>query len=371
VNQIQQVSIDGHGQMYMTMYGPPGGPYELRLMPQFTTSTQGWLLPNVSTIPVTVGDWHLLKWTIDYTGDTTHGRVRWWLDSTLVGDYADVPFPDQGLLAYGLTPEWGGAGDAKSGAGDFFRYDHVHVSRDWTSWPNEPIGLTLLSDYGFTDSIPMVGEGQLGESRWSVADNETRPGEHVWHADDPSAPQTPSSVARWVYPDSMTGNHAPGTLWFGDPTTQEGYAGFWWKVSDPWTGHPSNVNKIAFWLPTSGGDIYLSMYGPPGGPYRLRADPQFIGLPNDWLLSNIDSTPLSLGIWHRIEWHVRYADPGQTNGVVQWWLDGALQGDHTDVPTPSTGGLGQFEFSPTWGGQGGEKVEEDYVWLDHVHLSTR
>jgi hypothetical protein len=255
-----------------------------------------------------------------------------------------------------------GCADAESGP--------LGVAELESAWPNEPAGLPLLSDYGFGDSIPM-SDGPVGD-HWQVADQDATT--FVDSRSDTAAPLSPGSVARWLYPDGMVGGSAPATIWYplwihDTLAKREVYAGFWWRFSDPWQGHSSNVNKIAFLFPYGGGDIYLAMYGSPGGPYHLRVEPQFPGLSNEWYLPNVNASEVVPGSWHRIEWYVRYASPAGGDGVVQWWLDGVLQGEYTDVETPTDLGFIEFKLSPTWGGAGDEKLQDDFAWVDHARLS--
>ena len=376
VNQIAQVhALNTDGQMYLTLYGPPGGPYELRMLPQFSgVPGGGWLVPNRNSVAVALGAWHKVEWMIDYQGNAGAGTVRWWLDGELIGDYNDVPFPDQGLDAFGLTPYWGGSGEAKT-ENDWFRFDHSYLSGPWTDatpgWPHEPTGFSSLTDFGFDDVIP-AGEQDtpIASSGWWTVFNGAG---QVTRGTQGSAPRSPSYVAEFRYPIGFQAGSAPGTLFHPiSPAKKEVFVGIWWKPSDPWQGHPSNVNKIMFLFPHGGGDMYLTMYGPPGGPYRLRSIPQFPGLASDWRLSNVDSTPVALGAWHRVEWYIKYATlPLGSDGVVKWWLDGVLQGEHHDLQTPADTGFETLKLSPTWGGaEQVSKTEEDFFWFDHVYMSA-
>ena len=83
-----------------------------------------------------------------------------------------------------------------------------------------------------------------------------------------------------------------------------------------------------------------------------------------WRRPNVNATPVTLGQWHRIEWYA------SKHGTLKWWLDGVLQGDHSDVRNSFN--FDMFQFSPTWGGNSGaRKRETDRYWFDHVHLSVR
>ena len=220
------------------------------------------------------------------------------------------------------------------------------------TWPHEPSGASVIGDQGFNSLT--TGDG------WTIADNTSGLGSVV---SDGTAPFSPTGVLQYLYPVGFTGGTGPAAEWHGLPGLSQVFVGLWWKVSNPWQGHASNVNKIAFLFPGSGGDMYIAMYGTPGGPYELKVIPQFPGLPSNWLEPNVAHVPVQLGTWHRIEWLINY-----NGGVVQWWLDGQLVGSYTGVPFPS-GAMTEFKMSSTWGGIGGSKSEDDYYWFDHVHVS--
>src|SRR5436309_186971 len=220
------------------------------------------------------------------------------------------------------------------------------------TWPHEPSGASVIGDQGFNSLT--TGDGL------TIADNTSGLGSVV---SDGTAPFSPTGVLQYLYPVGLTGGTGPAAEWDGLPGLSQVFVGMWWKVSNPWQGHASNVNKIAFLFPGSGGDMYIAMYGTPGGPYELKVIPQFPGLPSNWLEPNVAHVPVQLGTWHRIEWLINY-----NGGVVQWLLDGQLVGSYTGVPFPS-GAMTEFKMSSTWGGIGGSKSEDDYYWFDHVHVS--
>ena len=85
-----------------------------------------------------------------------------------------------------------------------------------------------------------------------------------------------------------------------------------------------NGNKIAFLFNgggDTGGEQFLILL--PDG--RLHVLPEY---PRDfrWRRPNVNATEVTLGAWHRIEWYCQLS-----TGTLKWWLDGVLQGSHTDV----------------------------------------
>lgn len=127
VNKIEYIqSTSGNGSIFLAMYGTPGGPYELRVFPQFTTSLDRWLTPNINDDQVTLGVWHRVEWLVDYSG--TAGHIQWWLDGRLQGDWSDDPLPAGPLIEYQLNPVWGGSGGPNKQETDYYWFDHTHLS---------------------------------------------------------------------------------------------------------------------------------------------------------------------------------------------------------------------------------------------------
>lgn len=126
VNKLQYLFTNSQGSVFMALYGGVSGPYELRVFPQFNTSQDVWLRPNVNSLAITPGDWYRIEWLVEYTG-AGRGRIRWWVNGTLLGDHGDLPFPSERLAEYKLAPVWGGSGGVKSRT-DYFWFDHVRVA---------------------------------------------------------------------------------------------------------------------------------------------------------------------------------------------------------------------------------------------------
>jgi hypothetical protein len=231
-------------------------------------------------------------------------------------------------------------------------------------WPNEPPGMHVVTDWGF-DETPPINDDQpiMGSPGWNavyVGQDRLNTG-WVEPVADASAPYSPPSVYDFVYPEGMVEGSAPGTLYL-HVSTREIYVSFWWKPSSPFDAGP-NGNKIAFlWNGGGGAGGQQFLILRPDG--LLHVLPEY---PGDfrWRTPNVNPRPVSLGMWHQIEW---YADV--TTGAMRWWLDRELQGSYADVTNPVD--FDQFKFSPTWGGNSGaRKRETDHYWFDHVHLSSR
>jgi len=229
-------------------------------------------------------------------------------------------------------------------------------------WPNLPAGYRPLADQSFSTAASLT-------KLWTVLWNDANLGAIV---PDSSSPHSPGSVYQMRYPAGFAGGTAPSTVVYKLGRISHVFVGTWWKASAGWQGHESNVNKIQFLFPPDGnGDLYMTAYGPPAGPFELRVNLQFPGIESrGWLPPNVDPGRVTMGEWHRIEWLVELNTPGIANGVVRWWLDGRLVGDYRDVTFPNLK-LDNFKLSPTFGGIGGAKAREDFVWYDHVFIAWR
>jgi len=224
-----------------------------------------------------------------------------------------------------------------------------------TGWPHEPAGYRVITDYdmhalndgGWLNSYP----SQLGSgiSLASVA----------------GAPASAPTVWQFAYPAGYSGGSAPGTEYYpiSAPYPTALYVGFWWKPSNPWQGHSSGVNKLMFVYaggPPAG--LIIKMLGTGSGPFRTQVTTEF-GTTTNWNENVGSSSPLALGQWHRVEMFLNYA-----GGVLQWWVDGVLVGSYTGIGYPNSG-FNQLEFSPTWGGVGDTKSQNEYFWYDQIRAS--
>ena len=233
--------------------------------------------------------------------------------------------------------------------------------RPAVGWPNEPAGFTVLSDAPFT---------ALNANGWRAVQRTTTNGSGVIVTSDSTAPMSPLAVLQFTHGVGFPGGYTPAAVFYDPPAhPKDTYFAFWWKPSDPWQNNsPSDVN-IAFMFSASGADIFLMMFGT-GGAYTIRVAPE---VPGDVrrLDPNVTATALTLGVWHRIEWHQRYnTSPTLRDGVTEWWLDGVLQGRYADLHLPNDAGIQEYQLAPTWGGVGDTKRETDCYWYDHARVSA-
>jgi hypothetical protein len=233
------------------------------------------------------------------------------------------------------------------------------------AWPNLPDDLVTRSDESFD---------ALTENGWITLQRDTTDGSGASLAHDPRAPLSPPNVLQFTYARGFQAGHTPAVTFYdlADPV-KEAYFGLWWKPSDPWDNNmDSGVNKLAFLLTTetaTDGEAALIMFGTDSGPYTIQVVTEF---PGDIRRLSPNRTPtlVTLGVWHQVEWYVKFSSTSSTHdGIVRWWLDGVPQGEYTDVMTPDDPGLKEFQIAPTWGGVVGTKTERDFFCYDHARIA--
>jgi len=245
------------------------------------------------------------------------------------------------------------------------------------AWPNEPQGLTVLSDYGFGDTLAPTAVGDpAGVTGWRVWRNDEGRAMRVM---DSTAPLSAPYAVQFTYPVGFQSGLDPAMLecaFSNGQGIRELYWGFWWKPSSPFQSDGSGVNKIAFiWTPTKqGSSTDLLYFDLSPNPWRIRAMNDLIagGGPtaDQRLEPNIDTTTVALGAWHRIELYAKYSTESNANGVLRWWVDGTLNGDYRNLRMVQDGGFDHVQFAPTYGGNTGDtKKQDDFYRIDHVRLS--
>lgn len=224
---------------------------------------------------------------------------------------------------------------------------------------NEPPGFTTLTDEPFNT---------LHENGWYSVQRQTTNGSGLVLTTDPDAPVSPSGVLEFKYASGFAGGSEPGVTYYVPPApVRETYFAFWWKPSNPWQNHATDVNTIADLFAASTGVIFIQI---DGSNNTIGVVPEF-DTDTRILPANAHATPLVLGAWHKIEWYVKYSTtPSSRDGVTRWWLDDVLQGEYTDLQMPADSGFVEYDFSPTWGGAGGAKTSTDFFWVDHAYIST-
>lgn len=238
-----------------------------------------------------------------------------------------------------------------------------------TPWPNEPVGMAVVSDYGFDrldgawQYLPVDGTARIVQ--------------------DPTAPRLPRTAVEFVYPRGFTGGgYSPATMQAPAPfpdgagrrNVRELYWGFVWKANAEWQNHESNINKLGYgWLNNTATFGLTWHWGSVtiGGRRVSKMVSLFEG-GRYYHFNTPAAFNLEPGRWYQVEVQFRPSSaPGRADGIVRIWVDDVLCADHVGVTTTS-GYISNVYFSPTWGGNGvTPKGRDDYIRVNRVRISTR
>jgi len=231
-----------------------------------------------------------------------------------------------------------------------------------SAWPNEPPGFVKVTETAF-NSCPAYTSG-VNSDGWSCAGDATQT-----IVADPAAPVSPSNVFQEAYPQGFVAGSSPG--WFSNgfgPNPggwSDHYVGYYFMYSNPYSNqavgtkqwYPYNPTADYFVLFNNASEIQIDIQSPAatGGTYNLYA--------------NVNNPKITLGVWHRFELYFkRSSSPSTADGIIRWWIDGALCGNYTNIQWPNSG-FDEARFDPTWGGVGGSVAFDSWWRLDHVRVS--
>jgi Big-like domain-containing protein len=215
------------------------------------------------------------------------------------------------------------------------------------TWPNEPSGFTTVTDFGFDN---------FNSGGWS-----TNPGPTI--STDGNAPRSPSNVATWFYPQGFGAGSSPGTVFY-PATVVDHFVGYWFKYSNPYSNQAVGTKQ---WYPYGSADYFVLFTSSSKMQVDIQVPAAQGGSYN--LSGNVSDPTITLGVWHRFELYFKRASsPSASDGIVRWWIDGALAGNYTNVMWPSTT-FDELRFAPTWGGIGGSVAFDSTWWVDHIHVS--
>jgi uncharacterized protein YjdB len=297
----------------------------------------------------------------DAAGNILTGRtVTWASNAPLVASVSSNGMVS-GLLAGTATIT--ATSEGQNGSGGLT----VSTTPPAGAWPNEPAGFTPYNDQPWNQ---LTGNGWQYLRRSSSQDASIML--------DASAPRSPSNLLRIVYSAGCCADAEPSVHWLGLPNPREVYTAWWMKLSSNWIPNPAGGGKITFlWAsPDGNGQVYTNLYHPcafpetcspeqQGAPYKIGANTEWAPYGQKIWYPNVTTTWVYPGEWHLIEFYYKTGTAG--NGIIRWWVDGVLNGDHRNVTYPNANGFHQFEFGPTVQYAG---PQDRYMYIDHVYVST-
>ena len=233
-----------------------------------------------------------------------------------------------------------------------------------TIWPNEPFGMVPFNNQPWD---ALTGNGWNYLRRSSAQDSTI--------ATDSAVPFSPSNELQITYTAGCCNDAEPAVHWLGLPNVKEIFTGWWVKLSPNWIPNPAGGGKITFLFANVGGQVYTNYYHPSddgsvqGAPYRIGANTEWSPYGQKIWLPNVATTWINPGEWHRIEFYYRWeTTPGVSgDGIIRWWVDGLLNGDHTDVHYPAASFL-EFQIAPTVQYAG---LQDRHMFMDHAYVSIR
>jgi|CXWL01.1.fsa_nt_gi hypothetical protein len=239
------------------------------------------------------------------------------------------------------------------------------------TWPNEPPGLTVITDNPFT---------ALSGSGWNTGYNT---GQCNIIADG-TAPLSPSSALQMVRPVGQTGGCK---TYYATSFGTSVYMAAKWKPSNPFWGWANLSNKLFMMFSTSAdgqpASTWFEMFGgQQGGPYWPGINLEYPGVNNCHLYQGGGSCTgpgpvvlhgnvvATLGQWHTLEVYLQKGTSETSrNGIVRWWVDGILAGNYTTANHPA-GAFNEFNIGPSWdSGDPTQRTVDSHEW-DHVRISS-
>lgn len=258
----------------------------------------------------------------------------------------------------------------------------VTVSAPSTEFPNEPPGYEVIVRKDFATLPPTSEPNQVG----------------IWgkHTNTPELAQVTNegrSTARMLYRIGLLGGQAPSARFWGwknwvaptDRDYREIYCSTTLKVGDVdfqnqavgtklfyiAYGGTENNNQFFFLLRNGTGGIAIqssirlevqtrTAYYPPGHPNPT----------GDWQTTYFMPT----GQYVQLELQMILNTDGVSNGIIRVWADGVfvfevLNAVFINSSANALTGFREINVTPVWGGVGGTRTREDYMYWDKIYIS--
>lgn len=222
------------------------------------------------------------------------------------------------------------------------------------TWPHQPAGFRTITDQPWL-AVQSLGWQYLRRTASKDSTILTEAGLPI------SAP----TALRIIFTPDMVANTEPGVHWI-PLSTREVYWAYGLRISPNWHASPAGACKMTYCM-APGSNLWTCLNHPPG-----QVGPPFYAVARtEWIPRYYEPqtpTPIQPGVWMFYEWYTKLASsPGASDGVLRWWVNGALNGDYTNVPGTPASGFGEFQIAPTV--QQPPPVEQ-YMDCDHMYVSV-
>lgn len=274
-----------------------------------------------------------------------------------------------------------------------------------------PRPTTDSTDTGEPDAIE-CDNWQAEHPEWIFCDDFEDPGPLVaegrWfeHGDDEGQFIAVDNVgfggSRAMQADFETGDVEAGSLKLGFGRNPVGYMNqgirpdedfreIWYRMylfnEDGWTGDPAKLSRATVFSSTDDWSQAMIAHLWGDGDDHLLIDPvrcvengqvvcqDYNDFDNMTWLGNMSGTTTIFstaesGQWRCVEAHVRLDDPGQANGVQEFWIDGRLEASRDDLEF--VGGYDEYAinavFFENYWNDG--SVQDQLRWFDNIVVST-
>lgn len=252
------------------------------------------------------------------------------------------------------------------------------VTAQSTGCAHEPANFTTITSQPW-DAVPPVAP-QKDAQGWQV----THGVRQLAAVGDASAPHSPPSVLQAQWPKGMPGGggpfhiERPFTVLATAPGYGKLYQCFFLKLNPGFTNNGNVGTKLAFILTPYRGtarasEFYISLFGnaQDAGYMSVNIQSQTPGLNRE--MHTRFRWPAHFGEWHEFEILTTANSPGQANGTLTLWVDGAVDEQHNDVkyfvPTVANGTWNFFDLTPTYGGGHHPVPYTMFLFVDHWYLS--
>lgn len=235
-----------------------------------------------------------------------------------------------------------------------------------STWPNTPVGATVLLDADLNKST-LASVGIFDIYNTSIAGS------------DATAPVSPSST---IISRMYAGNNYGGMQlnWYAPTTYTDLFVAFSWRTNAGFQGR-TTANKM-FFVRGPGVNGFFGMNGSTGGPYVLGFGHNTASLNNSHIfpadlglgysVNNVSSGSLPVNTWTRIEVYIKKSTTSTSrDGILRYWVNGVLCANYTTV-NYAPNGLNEWVWSETWDGTVNNPVPS-VNWehhLDHLFIAT-